>query len=146
VSLENRLGKNKAIKMRKKQSNSLKGLRKSDDWKKKARFRRCEMIQQSMGGGPAYNIKSCVYLDELSNKRGWNLQHAKNGGEVVVEGYFVDAYDKKRNIVVEYDEPHHYLGVILKQKDIDRMNKIIHHLKCKFYRYNEKVNKLIRYE
>ena len=82
---------------------------------------------------------ACDYLDKLSLEMGWTIQHAKNGGEFRLCGYLVDGYDSKLNIVVEYDEPFHYTpDGKLKQKDIDRMNKIIHHLRCRFYRYNEK--------
>lgn len=89
-----------------------------------------------------YNPNACKYFNTLSEERGWNLQHAENGGEVLVEGYFLDAYDKKNNVVVEYDEPHHFVGGKLRKKDIDRMKKLIHHMGCKFYRYNVLDNKL----
>jgi hypothetical protein len=85
-----------------------------------------------------YNPSACKYFDILSEERGWELKHAENGGEVIINGYFLDAYDEKRNIVVEYDEPHHYVKGNLKKKDIDRMNSIIQHTNCKFYRYNER--------
>lgn len=92
-----------------------------------------------------YNKVACKYFDTLSSKMNWKLQHAENGGEYTVLGYFLDSYDKKRNIVVEYDEPHHFSNSELKKKDVDRMNKIIHHLKCKFYRYRESTQELIKY-
>jgi hypothetical protein len=96
-----------------------------------------------------YNKKSINYFDMLSKQMGWNLQHAENSGEFYTGiGYFVDAYDKDLNIVVEYDEPAHYIDVynnILKEKDIYRMNLIIKHLNCEFYRYNEKTEQLIKY-
>jgi hypothetical protein len=82
---------------------------------------------------------ACDYLDKLSSETGWDLQHAKNGGEFRLCGYLVDGYDSKRNIVVEYDEPFHYtVDGKLKQKDVDRMKKIMQHTNCKFYRYNER--------
>ena len=44
---------------------------------------------------PRYNKKSILFFDQLSKERGWNLQHAENGGEFYTGiGYFVDAYDK----------------------------------------------------
>ena len=90
---------------------------------------------------------ACDYLDKLSLKMGWNLQHAKNGGEVRLCGYLVDGYDKKLNIVVEYDEPFHYTSDgNLKQKDVDRMNRIIHNVGCIFYRYNERTKQLSEYK
>ena len=90
-----------------------------------------------------YNKKACKYIDELNIKNNWNLQHAENGGEFSVCGYFVDGYDKELNIVFEYDEPSHYIDCennILKQKDINRQNIIKEYLKCRFVRYNSKMN------
>jgi hypothetical protein len=58
-------------------------------------------------------------------------------------GYFLDAYDKERNIVVEYDEPKHYdVYGNLKQKDVLRQQRIITHLGCRFFRYNERTKEL----
>lgn len=59
-------------------------------------------------------------------------------------GYWVDYYEPNLNIVIEWDEKHHYINEELKNKDINRMNEIKEYLKCKFYRYNE--NKNIIYE
>jgi hypothetical protein len=48
-----------------------------------------------------------------------------------------DAYDKEKNIVIEYDEPHHYDKTgKLKPNDIRRMNEVKQLLQCKFLRYN----------
>lgn len=86
-----------------------------------------------------FNPQACKYFDKLNEERKWNLQHALNGGEKRVLCYFLDAYDKDKNIVIEYDEPHHYdIYGQLKEKDKNRMKDIIKHLNCKFYRYNEK--------
>ena len=87
-----------------------------------------------------YNKKACYFINSLNEKMGWNLQHAENGGEIEVCGYFLDGYDKNRNIAFEYDERKHYQDVynnILTKRDIDRQQYIIEYLKCKFYRYNE---------
>lgn len=88
-----------------------------------------------------YNPLACEYFEKLNKENGWNLQHAKNGGEIQVRGYFLDAYDKEKNIVVEYDESHHYRPSVI-PKDKIRQNEIISHLKCKFYRYDESTNTL----
>lgn len=72
---------------------------------------------------------------------GWNLQHALNGGEIEIDGYWLDGYDKEKNIVFEFDEPYHYIdwkNNILREKDIDRQNYIINKLHCEFYRYNQR--------
>ena len=82
-------------------------------------------------------------MDDWSRKNGCDLKHATNVGEFYYRGYFADGYDADKNIWFEYDEKHHYYkNGNLKQKDIDRMNTIIHHLHCKFFRYNEKANLL----
>lgn len=83
-----------------------------------------------------YNPNACKYFDELNKQNGWNLQHALNGGEIECYGYFIDAYDKERNLVVEYDEPRHNRPSI-KEKDLIRQENIIKELKCEFYRFNE---------
>lgn len=88
---------------------------------------------------PRYNIRSIQYMNLLNEERGWNLQHAENGGEVEICGFYVDGYDKERNIVFEYDEPRHYTDVnnsILYKKDVERQNVIVQKLNCEFYRYN----------
>ena len=89
-----------------------------------------------------YNKKSIQFFDNLSKEKGWNLQHAENGGEITVLGYWLDAYDKERNIVVEYDEPRHYIDIennVLCEKDLKRQQEIINHLHGEFWRYNEKM-------
>jgi hypothetical protein len=94
---------------------------------------------------PNFNSYACSYFDKLNEQNNWNLQHALNGGEKRILCYFLDAYDVEKNIVIEYDEPHHYdINGNLKQKDYKRMVEIINHLKCKFYRYNENSNQLIK--
>lgn len=102
--------------------------------------RECQLIirKPTSLGNPNYNPVACKYFDELNKKNGWSLQHALNGGEVKIHRYWVDAYDKEKNIVVEYDEPKHYTkeGSLIPY-DIRRMNTIIKVLNCKFYRYDE---------
>ena len=93
----------------------------------------------------AYNEKACEYIDKLNEENNWHLQHALNGGEVKKFGFYLDGYDEALNIVFEYDEPKHYLDVeknILKESDIKRQTYIINHLKCRFFRYNEKMKLL----
>jgi hypothetical protein len=97
---------------------------------------------------PCFNRKSCVYFDDLNKQNNWNLQHALNGGEYNIKelGYWLDGYDKEKNIVVEYDEKYHYTKIgELKKRDIDRMNEICYYLKCQFYRYNERKGTLNEY-
>jgi hypothetical protein len=93
-----------------------------------------------------YNPRACKFMDEINLKNDWDLQHALNGGEVVIAGYFLDGYDKNRGIIFEYDEPKHHLAK-KKEKDIARQNRILEHFKklgkeVKFYRYDERYNEL----
>jgi hypothetical protein len=90
---------------------------------------------------PTFNKSACEYLDRLNKEFGWNLQHALNGGEYLVCGYWVDGYDKNRNIVVEYDEPFHNKPS-RQYKDEKRTEEIKRSLQCRFYRYNVRNNEL----
>jgi len=87
---------------------------------------------------PYYNSKGC-HIIEILNDKGFDFQHAERGGEYRVIGYFLDGYDKKRNIAIEIDESHHYLGGCLKLEDVRRQKEIIKELGCRFIRI--KVNK-----
>lgn len=90
-----------------------------------------------------YSDKACNYIDELNKKRGWHLQHAKNGGEVCVGPYHLDGYDKTLNIAFEYDERKHKYT---KEHDIARMRYIIKRLGCTFWRYNEVTDELYEFK
>ena len=90
----------------------------------------------------SFNLNACKFINELNKKFGWNLQHAKNGGEIEISGYCVDGYDKDKNIVFEYDERHHN-GPKRKQKDINRQQIIMEKIKpSMFIRYDEKNDRL----
>ena len=117
----------------------------SNETKQKIRLKYMDRLHKIFGQivVPNFNEAACKFIDKLNEEKGWNLQHALNGGEVELYGYFVDGYDKERNIIVEYDERKHYnIYGRLREKDIHRMNEIINHLHCKFYRYNEKTKEL----
>lgn len=96
---------------------------------------------------PNYNKIACAFINQLNEEKCWNLQHAENGGEFEVCGYFLDGYDKELNIAFEYDEPKHYTDIdkcILRKSDLKRQNKIISILHCTMYRYNEKLKLLYK--
>ena len=107
----------------------------------KIRISTIDYLKNTYGSNIArYSVKGCRYIDNLNEKMNWNLQHAENGGEIQIAGYFLDGYDKDLNIVFEYDEPYHYKDKennILNDADIERQNYIIEKINCKFYRYNE---------
>lgn len=91
-----------------------------------------------------FNKNAYDYMDTLNPM--YHFQHALNGGEYSVSGYLVDGYDRRKNVVLEYDEPHHYdVNGNLKQKDIDRMSKIKQTIHCKFLRYNELLDEIKEY-
>ena len=130
-------GKKHSIATRKKIVESSKKITKTEEWKTK--MRRSALKRAKRQGHISYNPKACKYFDRLNKKKKWNLQHALNGGEIECIGYSLDAYDKKKNIVVEYDEPHHYtIYGNLKQKDKKRQLRIVKKLNCRFYRFNER--------
>jgi hypothetical protein len=95
-------------------------------------------------GKKNFNPKACKFIEEFGKKNGYNFQHAMNGGEVELYGYFVDGYDKERNIIFEYDEKKHYRADgNLNNRDIYRQNLIIKKYNpTMFIRYNEYENKL----
>lgn len=120
----------------------------SDDTRRKMRLSRIKYIEEiRLKGGkltPRFSIKACEYFDNLNKSNGWNLQHGLNGGEVYIKelGYWVDAYDKDRNIVVEYDEGYHNTRI---EQDNRRMNEILKHWKCRFFRYNSVIDEMKEY-
>ena len=81
---------------------------------------------------PGYNPKSILIIEQYGKEHGYNFQHAENGGEYYIKelGYFVDGYDKEKNVVVEYYEKFH---IKRNKKDITRMNNIMNELGCDFH-------------
>jgi len=124
-------------------SKALKGRHILDEWKQKMRQAALNRIKQfDVKPYTNFNPDACKYFDKLNEENNWKLQHALNGGEIHIIGYSLDAYDKDRNIVVEYDEPRHNKPSV-KEKDMIRQNNIIKHLKCKFYRFSQSKNELV---
>ncbi len=146
LSIRARGNKNpaKRLDVRKKISNSNKG--KSGEHNKdpeKRRKQRIFMIERrkSLYGNNIvwYNKSACKIFNWLNMNYDFNFQHALNGGEFHIKelGYFLDAYDEKRNIVIEFYERFHYnINGNLKQKELEREQEVIEHLNCKFIRIN----------
>ena len=94
-----------------------------------------------------YNPESIPIIEKYGNENNYNFKHAENGGEYQVPGtrYFVDGYDIENNIVLEYDESHHFTpDGKLRKVDIERQENIIKILNCKFIRINN--NNITIYE
>jgi hypothetical protein len=90
---------------------------------------------------PRYNKSSISIIEQYGKEHGYNFQHAENGGEYHIGelGYWVDGYDKEKNVVIEIDESYHFQNDgSLTKRDIQRQSEIEKHLNCKFVR--------IRYE
>ena len=89
-----------------------------------------------------FNKEACDFIDKLNETLKINLQHALNGGEISLNGYLVDGYDKNKNIIFEYDEPAHNLPKY-KKKDEKKQESIVEKVNpTLFIRYDEKNNRL----
>lgn len=99
-------------------------------------------VQKYGKWAPNYNPKACQIIEEFGNQNGYNFQHALNGGEFHIKelGYWIDGYDKEKNVVIEYQEKYH-LNPKRIEKDKRRKEEIIKALKCKFIyiHYNNKI-------
>lgn len=122
-------------------SNKKRGMVLTDKHRQSLREARIRWLEKNNFIFPTFNEEACKYLDKLNKEKGWNLQHALNGGEYLIAGYFVDGYDADKNIVVEYDEPFHNKPYRI-LKDKRRMDEIKICLQCRFYRYNVHQNEL----
>ncbi len=102
-----------------------------------ALVKRLENIFKNYGiySFPSFNPVACKIIDEYGKQNGYNFQHALNGGEYHIKelGYWVDGYDKMKNVIIEIDEPHHKTERCIK-KDNYRQKEIEEYMKCKFIR------------
>ena len=153
VSAETRLkikqkaiGRKSSADQRKKQSENYKGDKcfwygKQLSAEHKLKLRLANISYNNLKYGqiyPNYNKSSISILENKAKELGiTDLQHAENGGEFYIKelGYWVDGYSKEKNIVIEYDEPHHYnSNGELREKDKIRQQEIEKLLSCKFIR------------
>lgn len=116
-----------------------KGRKLSNHSKLKCRMAKIEAIKNRKGQVlPNYNEKSIPVIEQKAKELGiTDLQHAENGGEFHIKelGYWVDGYSKEKNIVIEYDERHHFnKDGTLKERDAIRQKEIENHLGCQFIR------------
>ena len=119
------------------------GTKRTRETKRKHRLTMIKRIEEiKFNGGqihPGFNIIACDVIYWINKFYNYNFQHAMNGGEFRIKelGYWVDCYDKKKNIVIEFYERRHYkLNGELKERDIEREQEIIEYLNCEFVRIN----------
>lgn len=127
---------------RRENGHSTHGMVHSSETKKKMRHAAINNIESRSGQlMPAYNTDSIPIIEAKANEFGiTDLQHAENGGEYYIKelGYWVDGYSKEKNIVIEYDEKHHFdIDGNLKDKDKARQREIENYLGCEFIRIKE---------
>lgn len=95
----------------------------------------------------SFNEDACKIIDEYGKIHGYTFMHGLNGGEFIVPNlwYYVDGYDEKNNIVVEYMEKFHYINEHKMKKDKIRREQIMQELGCTFIeiKYN---GEIIKYE
>lgn len=110
----------------------------SNETRKKIRLSTIKYLSSLKGQlAPRYNKNSISIIEQYGNENGYNFQHAENGGEFHIPelGYWVDAYDKINNIVLEIDEDHHFTkNGEYNNQDLLRQTEIENYLGCKFIR------------
>jgi len=127
------------------EKNGMYGKKHTDESKRIMRIKRIDAINKNKKCYPGYNVIGCQVIDEYGKNHGYNFRHALNGGEFYIEylGYYVDGYDKEKNVVIEYDEAYHFRKGKLRDRDIKRQEEITNYLKCTFIRITEEINKKI---
>lgn len=114
------------------------GKKHSIETKRKQRLSTLTYLKKTKGQIiPRYNTTAIKIIEEYGKQNGYNFKHAENGGEYYIKelGYFVDGYDKEKNVVLEIDEKNHFDNDgKLKEKDQIRQLEIEKLLKCKFIR------------
>ena len=109
-----------------------KGRKHSKETKQKLRLSHINRLEQIHGQlFPGYNPVACGIIEEYGKKHGFNFQHAENGGEFHIKelGFWVDGYDAKKNVVIEYYENWHQTQLT---KDNNRKLEIVDCLDCEF--------------
>ena len=101
------------------------GKKHSEETKRKLRKSLSER-KLNLGGCANFNIKACEFFEKLNNKLNLEGCHGLNKGEFYVkkEGYWLDFYSKKYNIIIEYYESYHYANQKQIEKDKIRIERI----------------------
>jgi len=133
------IGKNISKETRKKQSISAKkrfeNLEEREKQSKRCRISAINRIMKTHGHiYPNYNINACKIIEDYGKENGYDFQHALNGGEVNIDGYFPDGLDEEKKTIIEIDETHHFdINGNLREKDIIRQ-KYLENLEYKIIR------------
>jgi hypothetical protein len=108
--------------------NHRKGKLHNDITKEKMRIAAANRIHNNKWH-PSFNVFACKVIQSYGEKYEYDFQHAMNGGEVFIKelGYWIDGYDAKKNVVIEYYEKKHQYDI---SKDDIRIKNIKNHLKC----------------
>jgi hypothetical protein len=123
-------GKEKAKEIKQKKSELLKSKKRepfTEETRKRMRLSAKKRIERDKFNGnqmmPGHNPEGCKIIDEYNKKYGFNFQHAENGGEVCIDGFWPDGIDQEKMTIIEIDERHHFNSDgKLKQKDIKRQD------------------------
>ena len=109
-----------------------KGRKHTPETKEKIREKLISRIEKLSGTySPNYNPEACKIIEKYGEQHNYDFQHAENGGEFKVLGYFVDGYDKNKNTVIEVLEKYHS-SPKQQKRDIMRKKEIKECLGCKF--------------
>ena len=145
-SLEVRLNTSKRIKGK---GNPFYGKKHTIASRRKIRLKYVEREILGNGYVPSVGCNESDYFRLLEENKKWDGIYVKKHKKqyfIKELGYWPDYYEPTLNIIVEYDEPHHYeVDGTLKSKDTDRMEEIIKYLHCRFFRYNERTKELKEY-
>jgi len=143
---KSRLGVRESEETRRRKSIALKGNKSwlgrkhSDSTRQKMSEARAKLLLQRFGEehqiSPWYNKTACALFETINKFFGWNGQHAENGGEFYIGGYWLDYYEPFQNIVIEFDEPRHDIPSV-KEKDLIKQKYVTEQLKCKFIRIKQ---------
>lgn len=99
------------------------------------------MIREGILIWPNYSKTACRIFKRIDRDFGWNGIYATKGNEKRIGRFWVDYYEPTQNVVIEYDENHHFdKNGNLKPKDIIRQRWIVNHTKCQFYRIRNGTN------
>jgi hypothetical protein len=101
-----------------------------------------KLVEEQGFAASSFNPNACQLIDKYGKENGYKFQHALNGGEFKIKigskHYYLDGYDRDKNVAIEIDEKYHRYQ---KEKDIKRQKEIEEILNCKFIRLPYEENK-----